>query len=258
MANVANLLRKYNDIVSKMDPDSAIGDAFLATGAPIRYPVTDPATVANWTDSAINQAKALGDTESEKKLDSLLEEVAAQSTIPGVNRELSTLYLTGYDLQNAEVNLQAVANLSEKTITKEKQSGIRSFANRFYNSVEGAVKRIHGIITGNLKNLKDKVENLKKAITEAPSKLKEKFLDAFNSILDGFFAIINDAVNRIFSFIDMVNTVAEGRGYRLKSLSISFEPPSFEKVTVLGVPLPLPKISLPKADIGFERIELTK
>jgi hypothetical protein len=36
------------------------------------------------------------------------------------------------------------------------------------------------------------------------------------------------------------------------------EPSFFEKVTVLGVSLPLPKVSLPKADIGFERFEQAK
>lgn len=240
-----------------MDPEGAIGEAFLATGAPIKYPTSGPATVVNWVDSGIDRAKELGDKGSEEQLNILLGELAKESTIAGMNSELSTLYLSGYDLQNAEVNLQTIASMSEKTITGGKKSFIKRYADRFYGSVEGAVKRIQGRVTGGLKNLKGKVEDLKSALTGAASKIKEKFVDAFNSILDAFFAIVIESINRIFSFVDTVNTLAERKGYQLKTLNISFEPPTFEKVSVLGIPMPLPKISLPKADIGFEKIEST-
>ncbi len=257
MANIGEMLKRYNDLIEKTSPGSAIGDAFLATGAPIKYPITDPSTIVNWASSEIDCVEGELNIENMKKMNSLIDEGLNESTFRGMNKEISTMYLTAYDLQNAEIYLEAVASISEKTITKDNESRIKSFINKFYNSVEVSVQRISGKITENLKNLKEKTEDFKSIVTKSVSKIKTKVVDVFSSISDIFFAILNESIDRIFNFIDTVNIIAEKKGYRLKSLNISFDQPSFEKVSIFGFPIPLPKISLPKTDIGFEKIEIS-
>jgi hypothetical protein len=108
------------------------------------------------------------------------------------------------------------------------------------------------MFTDALKSLKEKIVELKDLITRFGSKIKDKVLDAFNKVLEFFFRIVSEFVSRMFSFVGDVSKIAETKGYTLKSLNISFDPPSFGKVTVLGVPIPFPKLPLPKVEVGFE------
>ena len=50
----------------------------------------------------------------------------------------------------------------------------------------------------------------------------------------------------------MIKGIGKSKGFGLKSVTISFEPPTFNKIDVFGFPIPIPKVSLPKVDIKFE------
>ena len=109
------------------------------------------------------------------------------------------------------------------------------------------------MLTSTAKDLKDKIiSNLKDTAKDFKSKLKDRFIDAFNKAAEFLFRILNEFATKIFSFIDMIKKLGKTKGYGLKSVNISFDPPSFDSFKILGFSVPIPKVSLPKMEVDFE------
>jgi Anaphase-promoting complex, cyclosome, subunit 3 len=66
------------------------------------------------------------------------------------------------------------------------------------------------------------------------------------------FRILNEFATKIFSFVDMIKNLGKTKGYGLKSVNISFDPPTFDSFNVLGFSVPIPKLSLPRVEVDFE------
>ena len=111
----------------------------------------------------------------------------------------------------------------------------------------------YGMLTSTAKDLKDKIiSDLKDTAKGFESKLKNRFIDAFNKVAEFLFRILNEFATKIFSFVDMIKKLGKTKGYGLKSVSISFDPHSFDSFKILGFSVPIPKVSLPKVQVGFE------
>lgn len=252
LSDISDLWRKYNSIVKRIDPERLPRQAFLATGAPIEAPTITSATIAHWSASASTYATQLGKVDEAKELVALGEQAANETELVNVKSEIATFYSTAFDLRNAEMNLEAIAKISERTITKDSKMIIESYIEKFDSLVEKAVVRAHGVFTDALMSLKEKLVELRGFVTQFAANLKDKFINAFNAVLEFFFRILSEFVSAMFSFVAMISKMAEPKGYTLKTVNISFDPPSIGSVTVLGAPVPFPKFSLPKVEIGFE------
>jgi len=194
----------------------------------------------------------MGKVTEAKQLEELKQEAMEKTTPGDVNNEISAFYSMAFDLRNAEMTLESIANISETTISKESRQVIESYLDRVSIITTGVVSRLRGVVIDSLNELKERLSGLKDLLKQGVKKAKGEIIDAFNKVMDYFFGIISDFVSRMFSFVSSINELARKKGYTLKSLDISFDPPSFGKVTILGVPVPFSKFSLPKMDVNFE------
>jgi hypothetical protein len=151
------------------------------------------------------------------------------------------------------MNLQTVAKLAENTVDQESLPVVESHIDRFGSVLRNAIIRAYGMLTSAAKDLKDKIiRNLKETAKDFKSKLKDKFIDAFNKAAEFLFRILNGFASKIFSFVDMIKKLGMTKGYGLKSVNISFDPPKFDSFKILGFSVPIPKVSLPKVEVDFE------
>ena len=101
---------------------------------------------------------------------------------------------------------------------------------------------------------KNIIPELKKLAKKYTPTLKEQFFKIYNKMVELFFRLLNEFVSKVFSFVEMIKGIGKSKGFGLKSVTISFEPPTFGKIDVVGLGffIPIPKVSLPKVEINFE------
>jgi tetratricopeptide (TPR) repeat protein len=247
---------EFYNTLEDFDPSSVPSQDERARGAPIKY-TENTATMANWTKHAYNYALEKGMYEYANKIKSLHDKAVDQTKFEDINNELSNFYLRAYDLQSAEVHVKAVAMLTEKAVPDEASAPfIESSIDKFGSLVEGAISSAFGMVTSTLKLFKEKIVRLKQGLKDklraSLASLRHFLIEAFNDIVEYFRRLFSEFVSTMFSFVDLIKDIAESKGYKFKDVGISFDPPSIETITLLGFPIPFPKVSLPKIQIGFE------
>src|SRR3954462_1594240 len=108
--------QEFDDIACDMEPNSVPSNV---NGAPIKTDSPTAATIANWTKIAHDDANNKGRYEHAKKFLSLHDKAIKQTTIEDINTEISKFYFRSYELQSAEMNIKAVAKLTEQAVPKE-------------------------------------------------------------------------------------------------------------------------------------------
>src|SRR5919108_2008561 len=247
---------EFYNTLHDSDPDSVPSQDERAQGAPIKY-TENTATMANWTKHAYYYALEKGKHDHANKIKSLHDKAVDQTKFEHINNELSNFYLRAYDLQSAEVHVKAVAMLTEKAVPDETSPPfIESSIDKFGSLVESAISSAFGMVTSTLKLFKEKIVRLKQGLRDklraSLASLKQFLIEAFNDIVEYFRRLFSEFVSTLFSFVDLIRDIAKSKGYKFKDVGISFDPPSIETITLLGFPIPFPKVSLPKIQIGFE------
>ena len=264
------MVKKYDDASVNMDPNTSIPGSSFEN---IRPENCNNAKFANWTKLKCEEAIKKGKPEHAKKFLSLHNEAVKESKLDDINNEITNYYFRSYDIQRAEFYIRNVVNLindqenkDNDDISENNSSIILTFLNEFESYVEKPIIDAFRSVTATLKGFKEKVKDLKEQVkgflsrtktqvSEGIKTLKDKFYNAFNSALNYFLRIIGDLISAMFSFIDLINDVAKGKEYKFKGIQISFDPPSIENTLLLGFPLPIPKISIPKLVLNYEAKE---
>jgi tetratricopeptide (TPR) repeat protein len=247
---------EFYNTLQDFDPDSVPSKDERAQGAPIKY-TENAATMADWTKHAYSYALEKGMNVHANKFKSLHDKAVDETKFDDINNELSNFYLRAYDLQSAEVHIKAVAMLSEKDILDETSALlIESSIDKFGSLVEGAISSAVGMVTSTLRLFKEKIVRLKQGLKDklraSLSSLKQFLIESFNDIVEYFRRLFSEFVSTLFSFVDLIKDIGKSKGYKFKDVAISFDPPSIEPITLFGFPIPFPKVSLPKMQIGFE------
>ena len=247
-------LAYYLDMMESLDPDSAES---------LKQLIDDPinninnATMANWTKSVMPIAIQSGNSIIVSQVKSMHNEALNKIEFDNVTDEITALYNCAYEFKKAEMDLEAIANISDEKIKDEPLKKIESHLDNFTSSMETAVTRTFGMLSSAAKNLKNKIipklkESAKELVKTYAPNLKKQFFDSYNKTVELFFRLLNEFVSKVFSFVEMIKGIGKSKGFGLKSVTISFEPPTFSKIDVFGFPIPIPQVSLPKVDINFE------
>jgi hypothetical protein len=252
-SDVTKMYEQYKQHMAVLDPESSTEmDNLIASGTLVE---PTPATLASWTKTAAGYAVQKNRLNIADRLKGLHEEAVNITDVDDIGSEISGLYNCAFEFKNAELNLEAVAKLSEK---KEKESVplIDYLIDGISSTLRNTTIRSFGMLTSTVKDFKDnvlsKLKGTAKAIKSGLEAAKDLFVDTFNKAAKFLFRIINEFASKIFSFIDMIKKLGKTKGYGLKSVTISFDPPAFGSVNVLGFSVPIPKVSLPMLEVDFE------
>jgi hypothetical protein len=249
-------LKEYQSMMQEeVDPSITPSTESLTTiGAPI-----NAATIANWTEAGHDYASQRGMEDQAKKILAMHKEALDNADFKDANTELNKFYFSTFELKRAEINLAAIAKRGGDDVDGMTLPYIDTQIDSFSSSTERAIVRSYGIFTSTLNSLKQGISKLKETILKAKqgvkkltSEIKDRIVAAFNYVLDSFYKLVSEFLTRMFSFIQMIGRIAASKGFKLKTVNVSFEPPSFETVSFLGFPIPLPKVSLPKVEVGFD------
>ncbi|MDF2736525.1 MAG: hypothetical protein K0S93_381 [Nitrososphaeraceae archaeon] len=245
-----DMLDDYYNMMEYIDYDSAES---------LKQLINDPtnnvnnATIASWTKSAVGHAIQSGNSDIVSPLKLMHDKALKKTEFVDVSNEISSLYDCAFEFKKAEMNIEDIANISQKRIKVDSLNKMKSNLDNFNLSLKTAVIRAFGMLSNPVKYLNnDIIPKLKDMIKNFSSKLKNQFFDMLHDMVKIFFQILNEFVSKVFSFVEMIKGIAKSKGFGLKSVTVSFEPPGFAKIDVFGFSLPIPKISLPKVDINFE------
>jgi hypothetical protein len=250
MADTLSMFKEYSKIMNKMDPESAKELLDLNNDTTESF---STATITNWTKSALGYAIQNGYTDAIPPLKAMHQEAKDKMELDDIGNEISGLYDCAFEFKKGELNLESIANMSENRLDKESLSKMESNLDSLGSSIRTAITRAYGMMTLTAKHVKDTIiPQLKNISKSFNSKLKGQFINAFNKLIKYFFQLINEFVSKIFSFVEMISNLGKSKGFSLKSATISFDPPNFNKVSIFGFSIPIPTISLPKVTINFE------
>jgi hypothetical protein len=249
-----DMLSKYSDMMESIDPDSAVSLNQLRNDPTNKI---NNATIASWTKSVVGHVIQSGKSATVSPLKLMHDKALEKTEFDDVSNEISSLYDCALEFKKAEMNIEDIANISKERIKDDSLKKMESNLDSVYSSIETAIIRSFGMLSSPVKYLKNYLKNdvkpkLKDMIKKFSSKLKEEFINMLNKIVKLFFQIFNEFVSKVFSFIEMINGIAKSKGFGLKSVTVSFEPPGFGQIDIFGFSLPIPKVSLPKVEINFE------
>jgi uncharacterized protein YjbI with pentapeptide repeats len=240
----------YLNMMKTIDPES---------GESLEQLINDPtndvnnATIASWTKSVVGYLTQSGNFATIPPLKLMHNKALEKTEFDDVSTEITSLYDCAFEFKKAEMNIEDIGNILQNKIEDDSLKKIEFNIDNFNSSLKIATTRAFGILLNPVKYLKNEIiPRLKDMMKNFSSKLHGLFSNMLQEMIKILFQILNEFVNKVFSFVEMIKKIAKSKGFGLKFVTVSFEPPGFGKIDVFGFSLPIPKISLPKVDINFE------
>ena len=145
-SDVTRMTEKYEQHMADLDPESSAEMGNLIVNGTLEDPTA--ATLASWTKTAVGHAIQKNRLDVAQNLKGLHEEAVNKTDVDDIGSEISGLYNCAFELKNTELDLEAVANLSEKK--EDSLPLIDSLIDRMGSALKITAIRTFGMLTSML------------------------------------------------------------------------------------------------------------
>ena len=117
--------------------------------------------------------------------------------------------------------------------------------------VTNALRRLLGFVAERFRGFPDFASSVAELVNSFGHAVKEKIVNGFHRIGQAMAAVAAGIISKFLAWMAGVREIAKQHGFTLKSLKITLDPVSFGIASVGGIPVPIPKVSIPKVELEF-------
>lgn len=95
------------------------------------------------------------------------------------------------------------------------------------------------------------VDGVIETLSRWSSSLKNKLVEGVRILAQRFYELLNTVISALFGWLSRVREIAAEKNFKLGKVTVTIDPLTFKTVFVLGFPVPIPEIKLPKIEMEF-------
>lgn len=95
------------------------------------------------------------------------------------------------------------------------------------------------------------VDGVIETLSRWSSSLKNKLVEGVRILAQRFYELLNTVISALFGWLSRVREIAAEKNFKLGKVTVTIDPMTFKTVFVLGFPVPIPEIKLPKIEMEF-------
>lgn len=155
------------------------------------------------------------------------------------------------DMSDLAIASKTVENVAEELAKSDKPESLWDIVKKFFGDlksrIDGVIKRLGGIIGVIGQELASVISKLGQAIGGKISQFAEKL----KIVVEKIHQFTLTLIRKMFRFLGEIQEIAKENKWSIKEIFVEMPSCDVNVVTVVGFPIPIPKINTPKLTITF-------
>jgi len=164
---------------------------------------------------------------------------------------------TLFDLNSATADLRAAAQQADEGLSRASKDPswfdrVKAMIGGLFERVRDAVFRIAAALADQFKGFKEFAASISELLQATGQVAREKIVKGFQRVSRALASVATGLISKLLAWVATVREVARQKGFKLAKVTVTMESLGFESVSILGFPIPIPKLATPNIQLEFE------
>ena len=119
--------------------------------------------------------------------------------------------------------------------------------------VKSSIAKIYQSMGGLRDRITSKINEILGFLEQGIEDIKDRFVGAVRELAQRLLGLLTEIISGLFSWVNIVNEIAEENDFSLSKVRIAIDPFSFKVISLLGFFIPIPEIKTPGIEFEFEK-----